>query len=200
MCEGDGVIKVEMQFMADLYLQCEACKGTRFKKEILDVHYHGKSVVDVLDMTVTSALTFFDKTPRVVNRLRVLDDVGLGYMKLGQPATTLSGGEAQRLKLALHLSTRSDEHTLFIFDEPTTGLHFDDIRKLISCFDALISAGHSVIIIEHNLDVIKCADWIIDLGPEGGDAGGTIVAEGTPEQVAARKDSHTGRYLKPLLP
>ncbi|MBI5645444.1 MAG: excinuclease ABC subunit UvrA [Ignavibacteriae bacterium] len=200
VCEGDGVIKVEMQFMADLYLQCEACKGTRFKKEILDVQYHGKSVVDVLDMTVTSALAFFDKTPRVVNRLRVLDDVGLGYMKLGQPATTLSGGEAQRLKLALHLSTRSDEHTLFIFDEPTTGLHFDDIRKLISCFDALISAGHSVIIIEHNLDVIKCADWIIDLGPEGGDAGGAIIAEGTPEQVAARKESHTGRYLKPLLP
>jgi excinuclease ABC subunit A len=199
VCEGDGFIKVEMQFLADLYLECESCKGARYKKEILDIHFHGRNIVDVLNMTVKEALAFFEHVPRVVNRLRVLDDVGLGYMKLGQPATTLSGGEAQRLKLALHLSQRSDEHTLFIFDEPTTGLHFDDVRKLIECFDALIAAGHSVLIIEHNLDLIKCADWIVDLGPEGGERGGYVVAEGTPEQIAEIEANHTGRYLKKML-
>jgi excinuclease ABC subunit A len=198
-CEGDGHIKVEMQFLADLFLECETCKGTRYKKDILDVRFHGKNIVDVLNMTVREALEFFEKVPRVANRIRVLEEVGLGYMRLGQSATTLSGGEAQRLKLASHLSARSDEHTLFIFDEPTTGLHFDDIRKLLACFDALILAGHSVLIIEHNLDVIKCADWIIDLGPEGGDRGGRIVAEGTPEQIAKTEESYTGRYLGPLL-
>ena len=199
VCEGDGSIKVEMQFMADLYLECESCKGTRYKKEILDIRYNGKNIVDVLNMTVTEALTFFEAVPRVANKLQVLDDVGLGYMHLGQSATTLSGGEAQRLKLATHLSSRSDGHTLFIFDEPTTGLHFHDVSKLLSCFNALIDAGHSVLIIEHNLDVIKCADWIIDLGPEGGEDGGSIVAEGTPEQIARSKDSYTGRFLKEYL-
>ncbi|MDT8324417.1 MAG: excinuclease ABC subunit UvrA [Bacteroidota bacterium] len=199
VCEGDGSIKVEMQFMADLYLECESCKGTRYKKEILDIRYRGKNIVDVLNMTVSEALTFFDSVPRVVNKLQVLDDVGLGYMRLGQSATTLSGGEAQRLKLALHLSARSDGHTLFIFDEPTTGLHFHDVSKLLACFNALIDAGHSVLIIEHNLDVIKCADWIIDLGPEGGENGGSLVAEGTPEQIADVTSSYTGRFLRDAL-
>lgn len=200
VCEGDGVIKVEMQFMADLYLECESCKGTRYKREIVDIRYNGKNIVDVLDMTVTEALAFFAHVPRVANKLQVLDDVGLGYMRLGQPATTLSGGEAQRLKLALHLSARGNGHTLFIFDEPTTGLHAHDVRKLLQCFEALLDAGNSVLIIEHNLDVIKSADWIIDLGPEGGDAGGTVVAEGTPEHVATVDASHTGRYLRAILP
>lgn len=199
VCEGDGVIKVEMQFMADLYLECESCKGKRFKKDVLDIRYNGKNVVDVLNMTVDEALAFFQNTTRLTNRLQILSDVGLGYMKLGQPATTLSGGEAQRLKLAVHLTSSGSEHTLFIFDEPTTGLHFYDIQKLLNCFNALIDAGHSVLIIEHNLDVIKCADWIIDLGPEGGDRGGSIVAEGTPEKVAAIEESHTGRYLREVL-
>lgn len=199
VCEGDGFIKVEMQFMADLYLECEACKGTRYKRDILEVRYNGRNIVDVLDMTVTEALQFFEHVPRVSNKLQVLDDVGLGYMRLGQPATTLSGGEAQRLKLALHLSSRDDGHTLFLFDEPTTGLHFHDVRKLLSCFEALIDAGHSVLIIEHNLDVIKSADWIIDLGPEGGEDGGYIVAEGTPEQVAANEASYTGHFLRDVL-
>ncbi|MDH7514378.1 MAG: excinuclease ABC subunit UvrA [Bacteroidota bacterium] len=198
-CEGEGFIKVEMQFMADLYLVCESCKGTRYKAEVVDVQYHGKSIVDVLNMSVTEALEFFRHVPRLVNRLRVLDEVGLGYLKLGQPATTLSGGEAQRLKLASHLANRPDEHTLFIFDEPTTGLHFDDTRKLLACFDALIAMGHSVLIIEHNLDVIKCADWVIDLGPEGGERGGMIVAQGTPEDVAATEGSYTGMYLHAVL-
>ncbi|MBR9974826.1 MAG: excinuclease ABC subunit UvrA [Bacteroidetes bacterium] len=199
VCEGDGFIKVEMQFMADLYLECESCKGSRYKKEILDIRYNGKNIVEVLDMTVTEALAFFEHVPRVANKLQVLDDVGLGYMRLGQPATTLSGGEAQRLKLALHLSSRSDGHTLFIFDEPTTGLHFHDVHKLLRCFEALIEAGHSVVIIEHNLDVIKSADWLIDLGPEGGEEGGRLVAEGTPEQVATVEASHTARYLRGML-
>jgi excinuclease ABC subunit A len=199
VCEGDGYIKVEMQFMADLYLECESCKGSRYKKEILDIRYSGKNIVDVLNMTVTEAQGFFEHIPRVANKLRVLDEVGLGYMRLGQSATTLSGGEAQRLKLALHLSARSSGHTLFIFDEPTTGLHVHDISKLLLCFEALIEAGHSVLIIEHNLDVIKCADWIIDLGPEGGDKGGYVVAKGTPEQIAGVRASYTGRFLKSML-
>jgi excinuclease ABC subunit A len=199
VCEGDGVIKVEMQFMADLYLECEACKGARYKREILDVRYNGKNIVDVLRLTVTEALAFFSHVPRIANKLQVLDDVGLGYMRLGQSATTLSGGEAQRLKLALHLSTKGDGHTLFIFDEPTTGLHVHDISKLLRCFTALIDAGHSVLIIEHNLDVIKCADWIVDLGPEGGERGGALVAQGTPEQIAKSKDSYTGQFLSRIL-
>ncbi|HOJ02837.1 MAG TPA: excinuclease ABC subunit UvrA [Bacteroidota bacterium] len=200
VCEGDGAIKVEMQFMADLYLECESCKGSRYKREILDIRFNGKNIVDVLNMTVTEALAFFSHVPRVANKLQILDDVGLGYMRLGQAATTLSGGEAQRLKLAVHLSNKDDGHTLFIFDEPTTGLHIHDIGKLLRCFQALIDNGHSVLIIEHNLDVIKCADWIIDLGPEGGEHGGRLIASGTPEHVAAIKDSHTGRYLATILP
>ncbi len=198
-CEGDGFVKIEMQFLADLYLECESCKGSRYKRETLEVHYNGKSIVDVLNMTVTEALDFFAKVPRVANKLRILSDVGLGYIRLGQPANTLSGGEAQRMKLALHLTARSEEHTLFIFDEPTTGLHFDDISRLLHCFQALIEQGHSVLIIEHNLDVIKSADYIIDLGPEGGDGGGYLVAAGTPEQIAAYENSHTGRYLRTVL-
>ena len=198
-CEGDGFVKIEMQFLADLYLECESCKGTRYKKETLDVLYNGKNIVEILNMTVTEALHFFESVPRVANKLRVLLDVGLGYMKLGQPATTLSGGEAQRMKLALHLSAKTDEHTLFIFDEPTTGLHFDDIQKLLKCFQALIEQGHSVLIIEHNLDVIKCADHIIDLGPEGGNAGGYVVATGSPEQIIEEKKSYTAKYLRRVL-
>jgi excinuclease ABC subunit A len=198
-CEGDGFKIVEMQFMADVMLECETCHGTRYKKEVLDIHYNGKSIVDVLNMTVLEALKFFDPVPRITNRLQVLDEVGLGYMKLGQSATTLSGGEAQRLKLAAHLQDRNTERTLFIFDEPTTGLHIHDIRKLLLCFNALVDAGHSVLIIEHNLDVIKCADWIIDLGPEGGDEGGEVVCAGRPEEVALCRRGHTGRYLKEML-
>jgi len=198
-CEGDGFTKVEMQFMADLYLECEACRGSRYKRDIVDIRYNGKSIVDVLKMTVSEASRFFSHVPRIVNKLQVLDDVGLGYMQLGQSATTLSGGEAQRLKLALHLSNRTDVQALFIFDEPTTGLHVHDIEKLLRCFDALINSGHSVLIIEHNLEVIKCADWIIDLGPEGGEHGGAIMAQGTPEQIARVAESYTGYFLSTIL-
>lgn len=202
-CEGDGVVKVEMQFLADLYLQCDVCKGTRYKKEILEVEYRGKNINDVLGMTVAEAIRFFGADAlgrKTALRLKVLDDVGLGYIRLGQSATSLSGGEAQRIKLAAHLSApQRGEHTLFIFDEPTTGLHFDDIAKLITCFNALIDAGHSVLIIEHNLDVIKCADYVIDLGPEAGDEGGRIVGVGTPEELSAVAQSHTGRFLRSYL-
>ncbi len=202
-CEGDGVVKVEMQFLADLYLICDVCKGTRFKKEILDVRYRGKNIDDVLGMTVDDAIAFYGQEAsgrKVAERLKVLRDVGLGYIRLGQPATSLSGGEAQRVKLAAHLaSPPADQHTLFLFDEPTTGLHFDDIAKLLTCFDALLDAGNSVVIIEHNLDVIKCADWVIDLGPEAGDEGGNVVIAGTPEEVAHEPRSHTGRHLAGVL-
>ncbi|HVN48711.1 MAG TPA: excinuclease ABC subunit UvrA [Bacteroidota bacterium] len=200
VCEGDGVQHIEMQFLADLFLPCESCKGKRFKQEILDVHYRGKNVHDILNMTATEAVAFFTASPegrRVAKRLQVLDDVGLGYIRLGQSATTLSGGEAQRIKLAHHLSSSEQEGcTFFIFDEPTTGLHSDDIAKLLKCFDALVEAGHSLIVIEHNIDVIKCADFVIDLGPDAGVAGGNIVALGTPEEIAANPNSHTGRFLK----
>jgi excinuclease ABC subunit A len=192
-----------MQFLADLYLTCDACKGKRYKKEILDVRYKGKNIDDVLAMTVVEAGQFFGREAsgrRIAQRLKVLQDVGLGYIRLGQPATSLSGGEAQRIKLAAHLGApQKDQHTMFIFDEPTTGLHFDDIAKLIHCFNALIEAGHSVVIIEHNLDVIKCADHIIDLGPEAGAGGGCVVATGTPEEVARNPASHTGRFLRVCL-
>lgn len=199
-CQGEGFVKIEMQFLADLYLECEDCKGTRFKKEVRDVTYKGKNIVDVLDMTVDEALEFFRHNSKIANYLQVLSDVGLGYIKLGQPSNTLSGGEAQRIKLALHLSAqKKNRHTLFIFDEPTTGLHFDDISKLLNCFNMLIKSNNSVVIIEHNLDIIKCADHIIDLGPEAGERGGEIIAAGTPEEVAKNKKSHTGRYLKQLL-
>ena len=195
-CQGDGTVTVEMQFLADVELICEECKGTRYKSSILDIRYKGLNIHEVLQLTVKEALSFFSEVPKLVNRLHVLDDVGLGYLRLGQSATTLSGGEAQRVKLAAHLSQATCEGTLFIFDEPTTGLHFDDIAKLLNAFQRLIQNGGSILIIEHNLDVTRSADWVIDLGPEGGDCGGRIVAEGTPEQIAAAKDSYTGRYLK----
>jgi excinuclease ABC subunit A len=203
VCEGDGFQKIEMQFLADLYLTCEGCKGKRFKQEVLDVRYHGKNVDDLLRMTITEAIEFFSQhaeSKKIALRLKVLDDVGLGYVRLGQPATTLSGGEAQRIKLANHLSaTRTEGRALFIFDEPTTGLHFDDIAKLLKCFNALVEAGHSLLVIEHNMHVVKCADFVIDLGPEGGEAGGQIVATGTPEELTKVASSHTGKSLKQYL-
>jgi len=199
VCQGDGTVTVEMQFLADVELVCEECRGTRFKQQILDVRYRGKNVHEVLNMTVREAITFFREVPKITNRLRVLDEVGLGYLRLGQSATTLSGGEAQRIKLAAQLSKRTGAKTLYIFDEPTTGLHFDDINKLLAAFRALIEAGGSLLVIEHNLDVIKTADYVIDLGPEGGDAGGHAVATGTPEEIMASPQSHTGKYLRERL-
>jgi excinuclease ABC subunit A len=200
VCEGDGLQRIEMQFLADIFLPCESCKGKRFKQEVLDIRYRGRNVDDILNMTVTEAMEFFSLAPdsrRIAKRLKVLDDVGLGYLRLGQPATTLSGGEAQRIKLAHHLSTSEQEgKALFIFDEPTTGLHFDDIAKLLKCFDALVEAGHSIIVIEHNMDVVKCADFVIDLGPDAGGRGGEIVATGTPEEIAQNPRSYTGSFLK----
>ena len=198
-CDGEGVVRVEMQFLADVFVPCDQCEGRRFKPQVLGVLYRGRSVHEVLDMTVREALSFFSGSTKVVRRLHVLDEIGLGYLRLGQPATTLSGGEAQRIKIASHLSSRKNDRVLYILDEPTTGLHFDDIAKLLAAFRKLLQAGNSVLVIEHNLDVIKTADWIIDLGPEGGEAGGWIVAEGTPEQIAMAVSSHTGRYLRPIL-
>jgi excinuclease ABC subunit A len=199
VCQGDGTVTVEMQFLADVELVCEECKGTRFKQQILDIRYRGKNVHEVLSMTVREAITFFREVPKITNRLRVLDDVGLGYLRLGQSATTLSGGEAQRIKLAAHLLKRTGAKTLYIFDEPTTGLHFDDINKLLAAFRALIDAGGSLLVIEHNLDVIKTADHVIDLGAEGGDAGGYVVGVGTPEEIMRLRESHTGRFLRAYL-
>jgi excinuclease ABC subunit A len=198
-CQGDGTVTVEMQFLADVELICDECKGTRYKSGILEIKYNGLNVHEVLQLTVREAMTFFHDAPRLVQKLKVLDDVGLGYLRLGQSATTLSGGEAQRVKLAAHLTTSSSAGTLFIFDEPTTGLHFDDIAKLLASLQRLIENGGSLIIIEHNLDVIKAADWVIDLGPEGGAAGGSIVAEGTPEEIAQVAASYTGQYLRKAL-
>jgi excinuclease ABC subunit A len=198
-CQGDGTVTVEMQFLADVELVCEECHGTRCKHSVLEVRYKGLNVHEVLQLTVKEALGFFHDTPRLVNRLKVLNDVGLGYLRLGQSATTLSGGEAQRVKLAAHLAQATCEGTLFIFDEPTTGLHFDDITKLLDAFQRLIASGGSVLIIEHNLDVIRAADWVIDLGPEGGDRGERIVAQGTPEQIAGVVGSYTGQFLKTAL-
>jgi excinuclease ABC subunit A len=199
VCQGDGTVTVEMQFLADVELVCEECKGARFKQQILEVRYRGKNIHDVLNMTVREAMTFFREVTKITNRLRVLDDVGLGYLRLGQSATTLSGGEAQRVKLAAHLSKRTGAKTLYIFDEPTTGLHFDDINKLLAAFRALIDAGGSLLVIEHNLDVIKTADYIIDLGPEGGELGGHVVTTGPPEQIMRAENSHTGYYLREHL-
>ncbi len=199
VCQGDGTVTVEMQFLADVELVCEECKGTRFKQAILDIRYRGKNVHEVLNMTVREAITFFREVPKITNRLRVLDDVGLGYLRLGQSATTLSGGEAQRIKLAAHLLKRTGAKTLYIFDEPTTGLHFDDINKLLAAFRALIDAGGSLLVIEHNLDVIKTADQIIDLGAEGGSAGGYVVGAGTPEEIMRIRGSYTGRFLRDYL-
>jgi excinuclease ABC subunit A len=198
-CQGDGTVTVEMQFLADVELICDECKGTRYKSGILEIQYNGRNVHEVLQLTVREAMDFFHATPKLVQRLKVLDDVGLGYLRLGQSATTLSGGEAQRVKLAAYLSSSSVAGTLFIFDEPTTGLHFDDIAKLLASFQRLIENGGSLIIIEHNLDVIGAADWVVDLGPEGGSAGGRVVATGTPEDIAKVAESYTGRYLRDVL-
>jgi excinuclease ABC subunit A len=198
-CQGEGEVRVEMQFLADVFVPCEQCDGKRFKPQVLEVHYRGKSVHQVLDMTVREALTFFSQSPKVLRRLQVLDEIGLGYLRLGQPATTLSGGEAQRIKIAAHLASFGGERVLYILDEPTTGLHFDDIAKLLAAFRKLVEAGHSLLVIEHNLDVIKTADYLIDLGPEGGDEGGRVVAAGTPEQVSQNDASHTGRALRLVL-
>jgi excinuclease ABC subunit A len=198
-CEGEGEVKVEMQFLADVFVPCEQCEGKRFKPQVLEVKYRGRGVDQVLDLTVREALTFFGSSPKVLRRLQVLDEIGLGYLRLGQPATTLSGGEAQRIKIAAHLSSQGGDRVLYILDEPTTGLHFDDIAKLLAAFRKLLQAGHSLLVIEHNLDVIKTADWIIDLGPEGGDEGGEIIAAGTPEQIVQNAASHTGRYLRDVL-
>ncbi len=198
-CEGDGILKIEMHFLPDIFVPCEVCKGKRYNRETLEVKYKGKNIYDVLDMTVEEAMTFFDSIPRIKRKIETLYEVGLGYIKLGQPATTLSGGEAQRVKLATELSRRSTGKTIYILDEPTTGLHSYDVQKLIEVLQKLVDAGNTVVVIEHNLDVLKTADWIIDLGPEGGDRGGTIVGTGTPEQLAQIPESYTGKYLAPML-
>src|SRR5688572_27658125 len=198
-CQGEGEVRVEMQFLADVFVPCEQCDGLRFKSQVLEVRYRGRNITQVLDMTVREALSFFASTPKVLRRLQVLDEIGLGYLRLGQPATTLSGGEAQRIKIAAHLSSHAGERLLYILDEPTTGLHFDDIAKLLAAFRKLLEAGHSLVVIEHNLDVIKVSDWIIDLGPEGGESGGRVLAMATPEQVAHVTESHTGRYIREVL-
>jgi excinuclease ABC subunit A len=199
-CQGDGVIKIEMHFLPDVYVECDVCKGKRFNRETLEVKYRDKSIADVLDMTVEAAVAFFDAVPPVRNKLAALQEVGLGYIKIGQQATTLSGGEAQRVKLAKELSRRATGQTVYILDEPTTGLHFDDVKKLLEVLHALVEAGNSVIVIEHNLEVIKTADWLVDLGPDGGVGGGRIIAEGTPEEVARSAASYTGQYLARMLP
>ena len=198
-CSGDGIIKIEMHFLPDVYVPCEVCQGKRYNRETLEVKYKGKSIYDVLDMTVEEALEFFEPVPSIRRKIETLNDVGLSYIRLGQPSTTLSGGEAQRIKLATELSRRSTGKTIYILDEPTTGLHFADVHKLTEILQRLAEGGNTVIVIEHNLDVIKTADYIIDMGPEGGDRGGTVIARGTPEEVAEQEVSYTGRYLKKYL-
>ena len=198
-CSGDGIIKIEMHFLPDVYVPCEVCKGRRYNRETLEVKYKGKNIYDVLDMTVEEAMHFFENVPSIRRKMETLYDVGLSYIRLGQPSTTLSGGEAQRIKLATELSKRSTGKTIYILDEPTTGLHFADVHKLTEILHRLTEDGNTVIVIEHNLDVIKTADYIIDIGPEGGDKGGTVIAEGTPEEVAESPVSYTGKYIKPML-
>ncbi|PZO86955.1 MAG: excinuclease ABC subunit A, partial [Micavibrio aeruginosavorus] len=198
-CEGDGVIKIEMHFLPDVYVTCEACKGKRYNRETLEVKFKEKSIADILDMTIEDAAQFFQAVPTIRRTMETLCEVGLGYIKVGQPATTLSGGEAQRVKLSKELSKRSTGKTLYILDEPTTGLHFEDVRKLMEVLHTLVDQGNTVVVIEHNLEVIKTADWVIDIGPEGGHKGGQIVATGTPEEIAKTKESYTGHYLKPIL-
>jgi len=198
-CQGDGVTKVEMHFLPDIYVPCDVCKGKRYNRETLEIKYKGKNIAEVLDMTVEDALEFFEPVPSIHRKLQTLMDVGLTYVRLGQAATTLSGGEAQRVKLSRELSKRDTGSTLYILDEPTTGLHFEDIRQLLDVLHRLRDGGNTVVIIEHNLDVIKTADWVVDLGPEGGSGGGQIIATGTPEEVAKNKKSHTGKFLAPLL-
>jgi excinuclease ABC subunit A len=198
-CQGDGLVKIEMHFLPDVFVPCDVCKGKRFNRETMEVHFRGRSIAEILDLTVEEACTVFENQPRILQKLETLRDVGLGYIHLGQSATTLSGGEAQRVKLATELSKRDTGRTLYILDEPTTGLHFEDVRVLLGVLHKLVERGNTVLVIEHNLDVIKTADWIVDLGPEGGVRGGTIVAQGTPEEVARVQESHTGRYLAPML-
>lgn len=198
-CRGDGIIKIEMHFLPDVYVPCEVCKGKRYNRETLQVKYKGKTIADVLDMTVEEALEFFQNIPPLKRKLQTMYDVGLGYIRLGQPSTQLSGGEAQRVKLATELSRRSTGKTMYILDEPTTGLHFEDVRKLIGVLSRLADGGNTIVVIEHNLDVIKTADYIIDLGPEGGGRGGTIIAAGTPEEVARLERSYTGQFLRKVL-
>ena len=198
-CSGDGIIKIEMHFLTDVYVPCEVCQGKRYNRETLEVKYKGKSIYDVLEMTVEEALDFFENVPFVRRKIQTLYDVGLSYVRLGQPSTTLSGGEAQRIKLATELSKRSTGKTIYILDEPTTGLHFADVHKLIEILHRLAEGGNTVVVIEHNLDVIKTADYIIDMGPEGGDGGGTVIAEGTPEEIAEVEASYTGKYVKRYL-
>jgi excinuclease ABC subunit A len=198
-CSGDGTIKIEMNFLPDVYVPCEVCHGARYNRETLEVHFKGKTIAEVLDMPIEEAQEFFAAVPVIARHLRTLHDVGLGYVRLGQPAPTLSGGEAQRVKLASELQKRSTGRTVYVLDEPTTGLHFEDVRKLLGVLGKLVEQGNTVIVIEHNLDVIKTADWVIDLGPEGGFGGGTVVAEGTPEDVAAIEESYTGQFLRRML-
>ncbi len=203
-CQGQGVKKIEMHFLPDVFVECEVCRSARYNHETLEVHYRGKSIADILNMTVEEACEFFESHPKIIRFLQCLHDVGLDYVRLGQPSPTLSGGEAQRVKLASELGkgagvTGSLGHTLYILDEPTTGLHFEDVRRLLGVFDRLADAGNTLVVIEHNLDVIKCADWVIDLGPEGGEGGGQVVATGTPESIAKVKASYTGRFLKSML-
>jgi excinuclease ABC subunit A len=198
-CQGYGVKRIEMNFLPDLYVTCDQCDGARFNRQTLAVAYRGETIADVLEMSVDEAADFFENFPAIHRWLQGLRDVGLGYLSLGQPSTTLSGGEAQRIKLAAELARADTGKTLYLLDEPTTGLHFDDIRRLLDVLGRLVDHGNTVIVIEHNLDMIKCSDWIIDLGPEGGEAGGYVVATGTPEQIAALQDNHTGRFLRPLL-
>jgi excinuclease ABC subunit A len=198
-CQGDGLIKIEMHFLPDVYVPCDVCRGKRYNRETLEVFYRGRTIADVLEMTVDEALEFFAAVPSIRQKLQTLSDVGLGYIHLGQSATTLSGGEAQRVKLATELSRRDTGSTLYILDEPTTGLHFEDVRMLLEVLHRLVDRGNTVVVIEHNLEVIKTADWLIDLGPEGGNGGGAVVAEGTPEEVAANPVSHTGRFLADLF-
>jgi excinuclease ABC subunit A len=198
-CKGDGIIKIEMHFLPDVYVPCEVCGGRRYNRETLEVKYKGKSIYDVLEMTVSEAIPFFENIPSIIRQLRTLEEVGMGYIKLGQPSTQLSGGEAQRVKLASELSKKSTGKTLYILDEPTTGLHFADVDKLNQVLNKLVDAGNTVVVIEHNLDVIKIADYIIDLGPEGGDMGGTIIGCGTPEELTKIKESYTGEFLLKVL-
>jgi excinuclease ABC subunit A len=198
-CSGDGTIKIEMHFLPDVYVPCEVCKGARYNRDTLDVTFKNKNIAEVLDLSIEEALEFFKHQPTIARQLQTLYDVGLGYVRLGQPAPTLSGGEAQRVKLASELGKRATGRTVYMLDEPTTGLHFDDVKRLLGVLARLVEGGNTVIVIEHNLDVVKSADWIIDLGPEGGDAGGLVVAEGTPEHVAKTPESYTGRFLAPML-
>jgi excinuclease ABC subunit A len=198
-CSGDGTLRIEMHFLPDVYVPCEVCRGARYNRDTLDIEFKGKNIADVLNMPVAEALGFFSNQPRIARHLQTLDDVGLGYVRLGQSAPTLSGGEAQRVKLASELARRGTGHTIYLLDEPTTGLHFEDVRRLLTVLSRLVDQGNTVLVIEHNLDVIKSADWLVDLGPEGGHGGGRVVAEGPPETVASATGSHTGRFLGPVL-